>query len=60
MTKKPDSKLEQSRAEIEELLRRYQQWGLTILRERKAELEHSVAESGGMLPPTVHGQEADW
>jgi hypothetical protein len=32
------------------LLRQFQAWGLAILQERKAELERSIAESGGQIP----------
>ena len=49
MSKKPLSKLDQTRTEIETLLRQFQAWGLTILQERKTELERSIAESGGQL-----------
>ena len=50
MRDKPVSKLDQTRSEIETLLRQFQAWGLAILQERKAELEHSIAESGGQVP----------
>ena len=50
MRDKPVSKLDQTRSEIETLLRQFQAWGLAILQERKAELEQSIAESGGQIP----------
>ncbi|NCF68023.1 MAG: hypothetical protein GWP61_18815 [Chloroflexi bacterium] len=50
MSEKPMSKLDQTRTEIETLLRQFQAWGLAILQERKAELERSIAESGGQIP----------
>ena len=50
MSDKPVSKLDQTRTEIETLLRQFQAWGLAILQERKAELERSISESGGQIP----------
>ena len=49
MSDKPMSKLDQTRTEIETLLRQFQDWGLAILHERKADLERSIAESGGQI-----------
>lgn len=50
MSDKSMSKLDQTRTEIETLLRQFQAWGLAILQERKADLERSIAESGGQIP----------
>jgi len=50
MSNKPVSKLDQTRTEIETLLRQFQAWGLAILQERKDELERSISESGGQIP----------
>jgi hypothetical protein len=58
MSEKPVSKLDQTRTEIETLLRQFQAWGLAILQERKAELARSIAESGGQVP-VVAAPEAD-
>lgn len=58
MSDKPVSKLDQTRTEIETLLRQFQAWGLAILQERKAELERSIGESGGQIP-VVEASAAD-
>ena len=56
MTDQLTSKLDESRAQIEAALRQYQGWGLAILRERKAELEQAIIESGGSLPTAIAGE----
>jgi hypothetical protein len=56
MTDQLTSKLDESRAQIEAALRQYQGWGLAILRERKAELEQAIIESGGSLPALTTGE----
>ncbi len=50
MRDKPISKLDQTRTEIESLLRQFKAWGQGNLQERKDELGRSIAESGSQVP----------
>lgn len=59
MEEQTGTRLDNSRADAEAILRRFQQWGLLILREREAELLRSLGAADNDIQPAVSESDAE-